>query len=316
MRLSACLLSPLDDLPDRALLGRFLAEHDEAAFAALVQRHGPMVLGVCRRVLGDVHAAEDAFQATFLVLVRRAADATRDHLGPWLYGVAYRTALKARVAALRRAAREQKAAAGRPVMAPESPHGSPEVAELGSVLDEELGRLPGELRTAVVMCDLEGVSRREAARRLGWPESTLSSRLTLARDRLVKRLTRRGVAPVVAGLVAAVPPSLARATCAAAVSALTGAPPGVPAPVAQLSNEVIRTMTLPRKALAALVVSFAAVLVTGAAIVADSAPPPGAGPAQPRPHQSRIRTGRRTGRRTRSMRSALSRSTGSTASSV
>src|SRR5262249_4359247 len=107
MRLPDIDLSQLaDDLPDAALLSRFLTDRDEVALAGLVHRHGPMVLGVGRRVLGDAHAAEDAFQATFLVLVRRATDAARDRLGPWLYGVAHRTALKARAASLRRTARE------------------------------------------------------------------------------------------------------------------------------------------------------------------------------------------------------------------
>jgi RNA polymerase sigma factor (sigma-70 family) len=273
MRLSALDLSPLaDDLPDATLLGRFLTDRDEVAFAELVARHGPMVLGVCRRVLGDSHAAEDAFQATFLVLVRRAADAAHGHLGPWLYGVAYRTALKSRVAALRRSAREQKVAASRPASTTPGPE-PVEVAELAAVLDEELGRLPGPLRTAVILCDLQGLSRRQAARRLGCPEGTLSGRLTVARQRLADQLTRRGVAVVLTGLIAAVPTSLARETCSAALAAATGAAAGVPVPVARLSNEVIRTMTRPHKLAAAAVAACAALLIATAAILADADQP-------------------------------------------
>ncbi|MDB5307258.1 MAG: sigma-70 family polymerase sigma factor, partial [Gemmataceae bacterium] len=247
MQLSpADLFDQLDDAPDAALVDRFLADRDELAFARLVQRHGSMVLGVCRRVLGDAHAAEDAFQATFLVLVRRAGDADGRRLGPWLYGVAYRTALKARVAAFRRAAREQKAAEQARPRPSDSPPAA-DVADLAAVLDEELNRLPGQLREAVVLCDLEGLSRRQAARRAGCPESTLSSRLALARDQLARRLTRRGIAPVFAGLAAAVPVSLARATCSTAVAVAAGVVADVPVPISRLSDEVIRTMALPHR---------------------------------------------------------------------
>src|SRR5262249_44077146 len=142
----------------------------------LLSRHGPMVLGVCRRVLGDHHDAEDAFQAVWLVLARRAADAAREQLGPWLHGIAFRTALKARGAAARRPRHARAAAEQRPVaLAPREA-----VEDLGGVLDEELAGLPAGLQAAVVLCDLEGFSRRQAARQLGLPESTLSSRLTVA----------------------------------------------------------------------------------------------------------------------------------------
>jgi RNA polymerase sigma factor (sigma-70 family) len=176
-------------LEDAQLLERFLAEHDEAAFEALVRRYGPMVFGVCRRVLGQRHDAEDAFQATFLVLACKAASVQkRDAVGSWLYGVAYRTAGKARARAARRRVKEREAAVS------ESRADNFTHDDLGRVLDLELSRLPDKYRAPVLLCDLEGASRRDAARRLGLPEGTLSSRLATARSLLAKRLTRRGLA--------------------------------------------------------------------------------------------------------------------------
>src|SRR5215467_2958000 len=148
------LAPPGGDLTDGQLLARFVTARDEAAFAALVRRHGPMVLGVCRRLLHDAHEAEDAFQATFLVLVHKARSIGRpESLGPWLHGVAYRTAARARQAARRRA-REREAAA--------MPDGDPAVEvgwrDLRQVLDEELGRLAHKYRAALVLFYLEGKS--------------------------------------------------------------------------------------------------------------------------------------------------------------
>jgi RNA polymerase sigma factor (sigma-70 family) len=262
---------PADDLPDSRLLRRFVAERDEAAFRLLVGRHGPMVLGVCRRVLGDCHAAEDAFQATFLVLVRRAEEAAREQLGPWLHGIALRTAMKAKVAAARRLAHERAAAERRPAAVAPEP-----VAELGPVLDEELRRLPAHLRAAVVLCDLEGHSRRRAAALLGLPESTLSSRVAAARRRLAERLTARGVTLSLVGLVAVVPATLASRT----VSGVLG--DAVPAAVASLSNEVLRVMTWPRKLIAAVVVATAATTGTVFTVSADER-----GADVPRPRAAR-----------------------------
>src|SRR5215472_4077824 len=183
---------PLDhDLTDRHLLERFVSAQDQAAFAALVQRHGPMVLGVCRRLLRDAHEAEDAFQATFLVLVHKARSIDRPELlGPWLYGVAVRIAGQARQAARRRA-REREAAA--------MPDGDPSVElvwrELRQVLDEELGRLAQKYRAPLVLVYLEGKTTEEVARQLGCPKGTVQSRLARGRDRLRQRLVRRGVVP-------------------------------------------------------------------------------------------------------------------------
>src|SRR4029077_18575241 len=151
---------------DGQLLGAFVATSDEAAFAAIVRRHGPMVLGVCPRVVGDPPLAEDAFQAPFLVLARRAAVVRPRHLvGHWLYGVAYRTALKARGAAARRQAKEKQ------VDAMTQPAVSRDEAwnDLQRVLDTELARLPDKYRVPILLCDLGGRPQRDVARELKLP---------------------------------------------------------------------------------------------------------------------------------------------------
>jgi RNA polymerase sigma factor (sigma-70 family) len=177
------------DLTDGQLLGRFISRRDDAAFAALVRRHGPVVWGVCRRVLGSHHDAEDAFQATFLVLVRKAASITaRGLLANFLYGVAYRTAIKARAAAARRQARERQVERmPEPVTTPTLP------SDVEPLLDEELSRLPDKYRIPIVLCDLQGKTRKQAAHQLGCPEGTVAGRLARARTLLAKRLTRRGL---------------------------------------------------------------------------------------------------------------------------
>src|SRR5689334_1579885 len=177
----AALLHKADGPTNRQLLEAFLSRREEAAFAALLRRHGPMVLGVCHRVLRNVHDAEDAFQATFLVLARRAASLRlRDAVGGWLHGVACRTALEAR-ARRARLRRREKLVEDMPAVAagPEDPW-----EELRHLLDREVHRLPDIYRLAIVLCDLEGRSRRAAAEELGVPEGTLSSRLAAARKRL------------------------------------------------------------------------------------------------------------------------------------
>src|SRR6516165_8078426 len=178
------------ELTDGQLLGRYVTTRDAAAFETLVRRHGPMVLGVCRRLLPNLHDAEDAFQATFLVLVRKARTITpRDAVGSWLYGVAYRAAQKVRVAAARRRSKEVPMA-----QVPEPTT----VAEglwhdMLPLLDHELALLPAKYRLPIVLCDLEGKTRKEAARQLGWPEGTVAGRLAGARKLLAEALARRGV---------------------------------------------------------------------------------------------------------------------------
>jgi RNA polymerase sigma factor (sigma-70 family) len=185
----AVLLPDGAGLGDGELLGSFIERHDETALAALVRRHGPMVWGVCSRLLSH-HDAEDAFQATFLVLVRKAASIrSREMVGNWLYGVAHQTALLARRTTARRRARE--------VQVTEMPDieavGRDQWPDLRPLLDEELSRLPTIYRAVIVLCELEGRSRKEAARQLGVPEGTVAGRLARARVMLAKRLIQRGV---------------------------------------------------------------------------------------------------------------------------
>ncbi len=180
-----------DEGGDAELLGRFAHSQDEAAFAALVRRHGPMVWGVVRRVLNDWHRAEDAFQVTFLVLARKAGSLSRPGLlGNWLYGVAYRTAVKARGRAARQGGQERRAV----TMVSTGPADEAARRELREVLDEELSRLPEKYRAPLVLCYLEGRTNEEAARLLGWPVGSMSWRLTRARQALRARLAGYGFA--------------------------------------------------------------------------------------------------------------------------
>ena len=198
--LLAVLRLAADGPSDRDLLGRFARDRDEDAFAELVRRHGPMVLAVGRRVTGSAEDAEDAFQAAFLVLARRAGQVAKpDLLGNWLYGVATRTALEARKA--RRRVKEQAVPDAPEPAAREEPPAD-DGADLRRVIDEELAALPEKYRAAVVLCELQGLGRKEAAARLNVPEGTLSSRLAHARKVLAGRLSRRGL-PATAGAVAA-----------------------------------------------------------------------------------------------------------------
>jgi RNA polymerase sigma factor (sigma-70 family) len=247
---SVALRQAAGGLEDAQLLERFLAERDEAAFEALVRRHGPMVFGVCRRVLGQRHDAEDAFQATFLVLACKAASVrNRGAVGSWLYGVAYRTAGKARARAARRHLKEREAAVT------EARKDKPNHDDLARLLDLELNRLPEKYRGPVLLCDLEGASRKEAARQLGLPEGTLSSRLATARSLLAKRLTQRGLALATGGVAAVIAENAASACvpalligstvrAAAKVAAGQAVTAAASASVASLAKGVMNTMLM------------------------------------------------------------------------
>lgn len=258
-------------LTDGQLLEDYISRRDEAALAALVRRHGPMVWGVCRRVLRNHHDAEDAFQATFLVLVRKAVSiASRELLANWLYGVAYRTAVKAKAMAVKRRGRERQVT--------EMPE--PAIAEqerwhdLYPLLDEELSRLPDKYSAVIVLCDLEGKTRKEAARQLGCPEGTVGGRLARARGMLAKRLARRGVvlsgsalAAVVSqnGASGAVPASVVSSTIKAASLFAAGQAAGmISVKVAALTEGVLKTMLLKKLKVATVILLAVSVLGTGA----------------------------------------------------
>lgn len=290
-----------DERTDPELLEQLIRRNEGAAFAELMRRHGPMVLGVCRRVLGNAHDAEDAFQATFLVLVRRAASIVpRAQVGSFLYGVAYRTALHARALAARRRGKERQVSRG--IDQPAA--GDDGCADLIPVLDEELNRLPEKYRAPILLCHLEGKSRKEAARQLGVPEGTLSSRLATARKILARRLAQRGLsAPAAVFLAilsretakAAVPAALAITTSRAASHLAAGkavAACGVSAATAALTEGVCKAMLLNRlkryvilSALVALLALGGPVLGRRAGALPPAEPEPAAGPrpARPRP---------------------------------
>jgi RNA polymerase sigma factor (sigma-70 family) len=261
---------------DGQLLEDYLCRQDEAAAAALVRRHGPMVWGVCRRLLGH-HDAEEAFQATFLVLVRKAASIVpRERVGSWLYGVAHQTALKARATTVKRQVREKQ------VKDMPEPAARPEPDpwhDLELLLDQELSCLPDRYRLAIVLCDLGGKTRKEAALQLKIPEGTFSTRLRTARTMLAKRLARHGLA-VSGGVLAAVlsqkaaeaavpAPVVSAATRAASLSAAgQAAPTGViPAQVEALAEGVLKMMLATRLKLAAAVVLMIALVSGGAGLI-------------------------------------------------
>src|SRR5258708_24734633 len=183
------IASPGDS--DAALLGRFISARDERAFTALVDRHGALVLHVCQRILGDVHDAEDAFQAVFLVLARKAAAVQpREALAAWLHGVAGRVALKA-LAARARQVREAQSPTARPADPRPDPLSELSGRELVKIIDEELQRLPKVYRLPTILCCLQGRSLEEAARQLGWTRGSVKGRLERGRARLHERLLRR-----------------------------------------------------------------------------------------------------------------------------
>ncbi len=265
-------LGAIGGLPDRELLGRFVERQEADAFEAIVQRHGPMVWGVCRRVLRDRHDAEDAFQATFLVLARRSASVMpREKLGNWLYGVAYQTARKARATRDKRRIREGRVPAQpEPMAASDSPDAAIEA------LERELSRLPEKYRIPIILCELEGNTHLETARQLGWPVGTVSSRLVRGKTLLAKRLSRPGTILTVSSLASLLAQDAASATMpthlvgstaqAASLVAAGGALSAgmVSADVAALTGEVLKIMLLGKLKLAMTAVLGCLVLAAGA----------------------------------------------------
>jgi RNA polymerase sigma factor (sigma-70 family) len=268
----------LTGLNEAELLARYVSRHDERAFEVLVARLGPMVLGVCRRLLNDPRDVEDAFQATFLVLVRKAGS-LRDpgRLSPWLYGVAFRVASRARQNTKSRASREGN---GPDVDRADSPP-DPALRELSSVLDEELNRLPEKFRRPIIFVHLEGLSHEQAAAQLGWPVGTVRSRLSRGRDRLRSRLVRRGFAPT---LVALGPgtgslwlrPEVTHTLIRSAVLATsrvsagkTAAAAAVSGSVVELTRGVLAAMWMTNLKIVSTFVLASAVLGTGSVLVAQ-----------------------------------------------
>jgi RNA polymerase sigma factor (sigma-70 family) len=278
-------------LSDAQLLERFLRQRDEAAFELLLRRHERMVLSVCRRVLPDANDADDAFQATFLVLVRKAGSiGKREALASWLYQVAYRCALKARVGAVRRRRHEKQGIDLTAVAHTNAPAAIER--DLWPLLHEEVARLPAKYRAAVVLCYLEGATYDEAARQLGCPKGTISTRLTKARELLRGRLARRGLG-VIPGTLAvlmtepaatAAVPALVGATVRAALSAAAGqkaAFGSVPERVVVLVEGVLRAMWCSKMKTAAVWISLGSALLACGALAHQGLAGKGKEPAQP-----------------------------------
>jgi RNA polymerase sigma-70 factor (ECF subfamily) len=258
-------------LPDAQLLGHFIGYEDDASFQVLVRRHGRMVMGVCLRVTRNRQDAEDAFQAAFLVLARKAASLTsRELLASWLYGVAYNTALKAKAAAAKRRIRERHVSRMPERAAPEQ-----EPSEgLLPFLDKELDRLPEKYRTAIVLCDLEGRTQKRAAQKLGCSEKAFASRLSRGRAMLAKRLARYGFGTSGATLATLVGESTARASVSMSIVRETakaaslfaaghGGPKVLSAQVTVLVEGVLKTMLLKKLKTLTVALGLLGVMVLG-----------------------------------------------------
>jgi RNA polymerase sigma factor (sigma-70 family) len=265
-------------LSDEQLLAQFASGRDESAFAVLMQRHGPLVWGVCRSILRGEQDAEDAFQATFLILVRKATTIRKgESVGSWLHGVAYRVAMKAKKVARKRAGRARPEAA----VAQEQTLREVALRDLQAILNEETTRLPQRYRAPFVLCCLEGRGRKEAAKELGWKEGTVSSRIAQARALLRQRLARRGVALTaalcamnLAGAASAriLSPAVARNVLASAAGKATSS-----GAAAALADAVLRSMLAARVKLVTGLVLGLCLLAGGAGSVARQ--PRNTGPA-------------------------------------
>jgi RNA polymerase sigma factor (sigma-70 family) len=263
-------LPAVHECSDRQLLERFANIGEQAAFAALVERHGPLVLGVCRRVLRNTEDAEDAFQATFMVLAKKAgSDFWQNSISNWLHGVAHRVALKTRTQRLRQ---RQRDLTYQPAEATgDNPTDQMTWGELRSVLDSELARLPARYRAPLLLCYLEGKTRDEAAAQLGWSAGSVKGRLERGRDLLRRRLARRGLtisAALCASLLpetaGAMPAHLAAATLQAATGFATGTAVGVSAQTLSLAQGIMQALLLTR-------IKIAAVLLIGVSVMSVAA---------------------------------------------
>jgi RNA polymerase sigma factor (sigma-70 family) len=273
-------------ISDRDLLAQFLdrdGESRDLAFAALVERHGPMVHRVCRTILRDQNAADDAFQATFLVLVRRARSIwVGNSIGPWLHQVAHRVALCSQSTEARRRRHERKAAGAVDLLVRDR-----EADDVGPVIQEELAGLPERYRAPIVLCCMEGLTQQQAAGQLGWPIGTLQSRLARGRERLRGRLVRRGVAPAIAlpasfslmvGADGALSAALRADTVRAALefSAVRIGSAGTAATaISSLTHGVLKAMLLNDLRVASVAVLAVAVSAAGVGVWARQEPGPG-----------------------------------------
>ena len=264
----------LADAEDRELLEQFAVHQNEAAFTALLRRHGPMVWGVCQRLVPHRQDAEDCFQATFLVLCRKAGSIGRaDQLANWLFGVARRAALNAQSQRARRARHESLC----PTLPDVSGAAPTPWDDTPSVLDEELARLPARYRQPLLLCGLEGMTHAQAGKSLGWPVGTVAGRLSRGREMLRSRLERRGVVAPGAALPAllvadsapaCVPPQLVSASVRSAVAmfmAGQSAPPDIPATVAALMRGVLNKMLVHRVLTQSVLAAVAALALGSAA---------------------------------------------------
>ncbi len=290
-------------LTDGQLLERFASHRGaeaEPAFTALVMRHGPLVFGVCQSLLRNPHDAEDAFQATFMVLARKAGSIRQpDRLGPWLHGVAHRTARRLKDKNARRKTHEAEAAVSSDRARRSSGSSQPPSALANhdeiEALHREIERLPARYKTAIVLCDLQGLTHEEAARRLGRRASTISSQVSRARERLRRRLDRRGLT-YPGGIVAAaidstrpsvLPNALVGSTVKNVMSLSTGLAAGsVPVSIVSLSRGVLRSMLFAKIGLIAAAVVGLGAAATGVGVgVVGRAPQPGPPRQQPAPER-------------------------------